>query len=99
MNHRPTQICKTRSITLAWGLGFKRKGILWVGIGIRIKSCLEKDTYMVFNSIYSIWLYEDMFEGFLLNYNEDVDRGCCEVSTVEENFARENGVARRKGCR
>eukprot|EP00924_Labyrinthula_sp_SR-Ha-C_P004599 snap_masked-scaffold_1-processed-gene-5.5-mRNA-1 protein AED:1.00 eAED:1.00 QI:0/0/0/0/1/1/3/0/120 len=38
--------------------------------------------YMVFNSIYSIWLYEDVFEGFLLNYNEDVDRGCCEVSTV-----------------
>eukprot|EP00924_Labyrinthula_sp_SR-Ha-C_P015295 snap_masked-scaffold_9-processed-gene-13.27-mRNA-1 protein AED:1.00 eAED:1.00 QI:0/0/0/0/1/1/3/0/129 len=129
MNHRPTEICKTRSITLAWGLGFKRKGILWVSTGIRIKSCLEKDTYiegfliggehwgrwmkslktdllnglqdiyrsyptmhkiilwlimryMVFNSIYSIWLYEDVFEGFLLNYNEDVDRGCCEVSTV-----------------
>eukprot|EP00924_Labyrinthula_sp_SR-Ha-C_P011138 snap_masked-scaffold_51-processed-gene-1.58-mRNA-1 protein AED:1.00 eAED:1.00 QI:0/0/0/0/1/1/3/0/123 len=111
---------------------FKRKGILWVGIGIRIKSCLEKDTYIVgfliggghrdqdgrwmknfktdllnslehiyeshptmhkiipwlimrymdFNSIHSIWFYEDVFEGLLLIYNEDVDRGCCEVSTV-----------------
>eukprot|EP00924_Labyrinthula_sp_SR-Ha-C_P009345 snap_masked-scaffold_2-processed-gene-20.25-mRNA-1 protein AED:1.00 eAED:1.00 QI:0/0/0/0/1/1/3/0/109 len=38
--------------------------------------------YMVFNSIHSIWFYEEVFEGFLLNYNEDVDRGCCEVSTV-----------------
>eukprot|EP00924_Labyrinthula_sp_SR-Ha-C_P001357 snap_masked-scaffold_44-processed-gene-0.34-mRNA-1 protein AED:1.00 eAED:1.00 QI:0/0/0/0/1/1/2/0/63 len=47
MNHGPTQICKTRSITLAWGLGFKKKGVLGVGIGIRIESCLKKDTYIM----------------------------------------------------